>query len=156
MNTISEHDCDSRIDSREFTCYGKTLISDDAGYNGYADGCTGPHEHEYDYTIRNNTSARITINFNEPHYVSKIRFDPPFRPSRQETRQLVIKFSDGDTRKFEVGKNFGEVGSASIDIRNPLQWTKSIEILGITSKTFVDNKSRFGYNKIDIFECVGK
>ena len=133
------------------------MTSHTNGYNGYGEGCTGPHESDDYYKILDNTTAWITINLNEPHYISKIKFDPKFRPSRHEKRKLLVKFPDEeDERVFEVGKNIGEVGSASIDIKKPLKWTKSIEISGITSKTFEDNTSRFGYNKIELFTCVGK
>ena len=103
----------------------------------------------------NNETAWIRINLKEPRFISKIKFRPNFRPSRQEVRNVFIEFPDGDKRKFEVGKNIGEVGSASIDIKKPLKKTKSIKISGITSKTFEDNGSRFGYTNIDLFECVG-
>ena len=133
------------------------MTSHTNGYKGYGEGCTGPHESDNNYQILDNTTAWITINLKESHYISKIKFDPKFRPSRHEDRKLSIKFPDEeDAREFFVGKNIGEVGSASIDIRKPLKWTKSIEISGITSKTFEDNTSRFGYNKIELFTCVGK
>ena len=157
MFSFLEHNCDSKIDSEEFTCSGKTLISDDNMYNGYTTGCTGPHEDWYSpkHKILEDVTGWIMIKLKEPHYISKVKFEPNFRPSRQEVRHLSIEFPDGHNRTFEVGKNFGEVGSASIDIRKPLKWTNRIDISGITSKTFVDNQSRFGYKRIDLFECVG-